>query len=554
MRADDARPLHEVTFCVLDLETTGGSPADDRICEIGAVKVRGGEVLGTFHTLVDPGRAIPPFITMLTGLTDAIVRPAPTVEAVLPSLVEFLRGTVFVGHNVRFDAAFLDAAFEREGFPRLAGPRVCTAALARRLVHDQVPDCRLSTLASRLRLDHQPSHRAFADALATVDLLHLLLERASGLGVFALDDLVALPRQAGSPSAAKLRLTEHLPRSPGVYAFRGGQGKVLYVGRATNLRARTRSYFADGRRAIGGLLRATVAIDHLVCSSTLQATALEARLLQRLAPPANLAGKPRAPAYVRLDPTEAFARLAVVRRARGDAALHLGPLPAASTARLVVEAVESVVPLRRCTAALGRASLPCRDTPCTPAQLGVASCPCAGSIGAEPYRAHVQQATRAFEGLGAAAPVLGALAERMRALAAARRYEEAALVRDRAGALADTLERHERLAALRAAGRIEIRLRDGAGAVVDRGLLVDAWDADGRRVDPAHPLAAPPPKPVADGAVLTPEQAAEAHVVAAWLARERGWRVVALEGAWHQPWVAQPRPWRVAGEAAGVAA
>ena len=87
---DLGTPLIDVTFCVLDLETTGGSPTDDAICEIGAIKVRGGECLGTFHTFGDPGRDIPPAITVLTGLTTALVRPAPTVEQVLPSLLEVL--------------------------------------------------------------------------------------------------------------------------------------------------------------------------------------------------------------------------------------------------------------------------------------------------------------------------------------------------------------------------------------------------------------------------------------------------------------------------------
>ena len=547
---DDDQPLHDVTFCVLDLETTGGSPLDDRICEVGVVKVRGGQVLGTLHTLIDPQRSIPPFITMLTGLTESIVLPAPTIGTVLPSLIEFLHGTVIVGHNIRFDISFLNAALEREGYPRLTHPRVCTHALARRLVHDQVPDCKLSTLASRLRLDHQPSHRAFEDALATVDLLHLLIERAGGLGVRALDDLVALPGQAGSPSAAKLRLTEQLPRSPGVYAFRGGTGKILYVGKATNLRARVRSYFADGRRSMAGLLRATTAVDHLVCSSTLQAAVLEARLLQRLAPPANVAGKPRSPAYVRIDPTEPFARLAVVRRARGGDAVHLGPMSGAGAARLVVEAVESVVPLRRCTAPLGRADLPCRDAPCTPAQLGVASCPCAGTIGADPYQAHVRQAARALAGLGPAAPVLGALADRMTALAGARRYEEAALVRDRAGALAHMLQRHERLAAVRGAGRIDLALRGGAGATLERGLLLDAWTAADERIDTDHALAAAPPDPIGDHGVLAPEQANELHVVTGWLGREPGWRLTAIDGDWRQPWHPQGHAWRPGATAA----
>src|SRR6476661_4934115 len=196
---DLGTPLCDVTFCVIDLETTGGNRSDDQITEVGAVKVRGGEFLGTFQTLVNPGRAIPPQITMLTGLSDALVHQAPRIGAVLPSLHEFVGDSVIVGHNIGL-------------------------ALARRLVRDEVPDCRLGTLASRFRLDHKPSHRALDDALATTDLLHLLIERAAAFGVLGLDDLLALPRLGGHPQVAKLRLTTTLPRTPGVYLFVDGRG------------------------------------------------------------------------------------------------------------------------------------------------------------------------------------------------------------------------------------------------------------------------------------------------------------------------------------------
>src|SRR5215469_15014156 len=97
---DLGTPLSEVTFVVLDLETTGGSPLSCAITEVGAVKFRGGELLGTLQTLVNPGLPIPPEITYLTGITEAMVVPAPTIDAVLPSLVSFVGNAVIVGHNV----------------------------------------------------------------------------------------------------------------------------------------------------------------------------------------------------------------------------------------------------------------------------------------------------------------------------------------------------------------------------------------------------------------------------------------------------------------------
>src|SRR4051795_13334629 len=130
---DLGTPLHDVTFCVVDLETTGGSAVDCAITEIGAVKLRGGRCLGTFATLVNPGVAIPPTITVLTGITQSMVLPAPRIETVLPSLLEFIGDAVIVGTNIRFDLGFLPPALERAGHPPLANRNVDTYALAKRL-------------------------------------------------------------------------------------------------------------------------------------------------------------------------------------------------------------------------------------------------------------------------------------------------------------------------------------------------------------------------------------------------------------------------------------
>ena len=198
-------PLHEVTFCVLDLETTGGSPGNHAITEIGAVKVRGGERLGRFETLVNPGMAIPPLITVLTGITEAMVLPAPTIAEALPAFLEFLGDAVIVGHNVRFDISFLDAACAARGLDRLTNRRTDTLGLARRLVRDDVPNLRLSTLARHLRVPTEPVHRAMADAQATAEVFHVLLERAATFGVLGLDDLLALPIDARASRRAEAR-------------------------------------------------------------------------------------------------------------------------------------------------------------------------------------------------------------------------------------------------------------------------------------------------------------------------------------------------------------
>ena len=201
---------------------------------------------------------------------------------------------MFVAHNASFDLGFLRAALARDERADYRPTVVDTAALARRLLRDDVPNCRLSTLADRLRLDHKPTHRALDDALATTDLLHLLIERATGLGVLGLDDLVTLAKLAGHPQAAKLTMTAKLPRTPGVYMFCGYRDEVLYVGKATNLRQRVRSYFGrDDRRRIGPMLREMQAVRHLELADPLIAEVDRVAADRAHAPPLQPRRHPR---------------------------------------------------------------------------------------------------------------------------------------------------------------------------------------------------------------------------------------------------------------------
>lgn len=527
---DLGTPLREVTFCVLDIETTGGTAADGGITEIGVVKVCGGTQHGTFQTFVNPGHRIPRQITVLTGITEKMVADAPPPDAVLPAFLEFLGDAVIVGHNVRYDLGYLNAALERSGRERLANRVLDTLGLARRLVRDEVPNCRLGTLASRFRLPHQPSHRALDDALATADLLHLLIERAAAFGVCGLEDLHQLPKLAGHPQAAKLRLTDHLPRAPGVYLFRDGGGRTLYVGKATDLRSRVRSYFSgDERRKVGQLLREVERIDHVVCPSPLEAAVLEVRLIHRLEPRFNRQAKTwRRYAYLKLT-AEAYPRLSVVRAIRDDGALYLGPLSSSKAAKRVAEAIETAVPIRRCTATPGRG--PARTGPCAPAQLGVSTCPCSGAIGEQEYAALVDTVRRGLR--SEPALLLGPLEARMHALAAEERFEEAADVRDRAAALAGALRRQHRLDTLRRAGRVVVEVDGRSRTELRQGRLVRAWTVSRHGIeamplpldlDPAAPdhveahVTAPLPKALAD----------ELACVAQWLDRQ-GHRITIVQ-------------------------
>ncbi|MEI7546704.1 MAG: DEDD exonuclease domain-containing protein [Actinomycetota bacterium] len=474
---DLGTPLADVTFCVLDIETTGGDRGTDLITEVGVVKVKGGECLGTMATLVNPGRAIPPTITMLTGITEVMVRTAPRIETVLPALQEFIGDAVIVGHNVGFDMSFINAAMLRGDRSSFRNTIVDTLPLARRLVRDEVPDCRLGTLAARFRLDHRPSHRALDDALATVDLLHLLLERAAGLGVLGLDDLVGLPTMGGHPQAGKLKLTHTLPRSPGVYRFLGANDEVLYVGKATNLRQRVRSYFSsDDRRKIGPMLRETQRLAHTVTHEPVSAEVLELRYLHRLNPRYNRVGTTwQKYCYVRLTTDEQWPRL-VITNEPAATGVHLGPLTSRAAATAVIEAIQSALPIRRCITRIGKNyRTPEGATPCSAARLGVAMCPCSGTADEATYWRVVGQVVAALT----TSPhlVLDAVWRKVASLSSQRRYEDAAVMRDRAKAFATAVTRQRMIDQLRAAGDTGVQLHDAVLHIRD-GVLVSAHAAD----------------------------------------------------------------------------
>lgn len=185
-------PLARISFVVVDVETTGWQPEESGITEIGAVRFGSGRPDAEFSALVNPGEPIPDGITELTGITDAMVRQAPPIGAVLPGFLAFARGSVIVAHNAPFDIGFLTAACGGCRLPWPAFPVVDTAALARTVLDEtEVPDCKLATLAAFFQSRTRPCHRALPDAKATAEVLQALLPRLASAGVQSLADISA---------------------------------------------------------------------------------------------------------------------------------------------------------------------------------------------------------------------------------------------------------------------------------------------------------------------------------------------------------------------------
>jgi len=529
--------LRDATFVVVDLETTGSranAAADgyrDAITEIGAVKVRGGKVIGEFATLVDPQRDIPPQIIELTGITTAMVRDAPTIEAVLPMFLEFARGSILVAHNAGFDIGFLRAAAQQCDIAWPKPPVLCTVKLARRvLTRDEAPSVRLSALAKLVGSATTPTHRALDDARACVDVLHALIERVGNLGVTTLGDLQSYLPNVTNAQRSKRVLAHGLPRKPGVYLFRGPSAEVLYVGTATDLRRRVGQYFtgADPRNRIKEMVGLAESVEHVECAHPLEAGVRELRLLAAHAPPYNRRSRfPHRWWWVVLT-DEAFPRLSVVRTPRHDRAL--GPFRSRADALDVAGLIARFTGVRTCATRIGRSGV---HGPACP-EREVAPCPAGRAMTAEQYAAAPRRAAELIDGADNTA--LSAAVERIRVLAEQASFESAARLRDLTADTVEMLWRGQRLRSLAEVGELVAAAPDGAGGwhltVLRYGQLAAAGCA--RRGVPPMPVVdallssaqvvLPQPAPL--GGALVEETA----LVARWLARP-GIRIVcATEG------------------------
>jgi DNA polymerase-3 subunit epsilon len=326
--------LEDATFVVVDLETTGLRPGTSRICEIGAVRVRGFELAEEFELLVDPGVPLGAAISALTGLHDTELRGQPHPSIAVRRFLEFAGDAVLVAHNARFDLAFIDRETERLTGGRLAGPVVDTVGLARRLLAGRTRRAGLASLAQFFGTAARPCHRALPDAQATAEILVQLIGLAQERGARTVAELVDLAAPRVRKVYAKRTLAFGAPSSPGVYLFRDRHDQVLYVGRARDLRARLRSYFRSDRQrpAVEAALFALDRIEWRPTGSEVEAALEELRLLRELRPVAN-ARNARPDRYVYL-------------RRRGDKLVctqtptPFGPIRSRTRARLACRALD----------------------------------------------------------------------------------------------------------------------------------------------------------------------------------------------------------------------
>jgi DNA polymerase-3 subunit epsilon len=441
-------PVATAEFMVIDTETNGLAGDACEITEVGAVLVGGGELHERWSSLVRPSAPLRRGIQRFTGISQAMVDDAPWPDAVLPRVGELLDGRILVAHNAAFDRRVLRQAFTRIGLEWPAPPVICTAALARVMMPLQ-RERRLTRLADALGIEVELAHRALADAETCARILCALFPRLCANATTVAEALKVLAPKRRSrrrlrapacnghfpgPEGTTRPEFKELPRDPGVYLFRDGSGRILYVGKSVSIRSRARAHFAPSAGPAGWTAHASV-VDYRTTNSELGALVLENRLIKELAPPGNkrLTRRDDRLVYIRCRLDIPFPILEVAPDPAPGHAVTIGPMHGRRLALELIEQLDSLFGLRHC----GR-KLPRRDHPSAYGQMGRCLSPCLGDLDPNLYRRRLDQVLRLFLEPGGeepGRPLLAHVAGQMRLAADAQRYERAAALRRRHGRL-----------------------------------------------------------------------------------------------------------------------
>lgn len=387
------QPASGATFTVVDLETTGLKPGAAGITEIAAIRVENSRFISEFHSLINPERRIPFAITQLTGITEEMVRNQPAIEAIFPQFLNFLGSAVLVAHNADFDLGFLNLEAHRFQASSLLNPSLCTLRLARRLL-PMLRSRSLDALAAYFGVANQTHHRALEDARVAAEILLILLEQVAALGFRSLGEVLDFQHSARDGRRFEVFVPrpflQRLPEAPGVYRMLDGEGRLLYIGKAKNLRRRVSSYFTNSSGhsdKVLDLVRTVREVTYEQAGSELEASLREAALIRSLKPSYNTLSKhlPRV-AFLKLTRTHSYPRLTITTKPGTDRSLYLGPFRSREFAEKAQRLLARLFGLRTCQ---GNLTPNPSFTPCLSGQVGACTAPCNATVTRDVYATQV---------------------------------------------------------------------------------------------------------------------------------------------------------------------
>ena len=309
-------------YAIVDIETTGGHASAHGITEIAIYVHDGNEIVRKYKTLINPQQKIPLYITALTGISNAMVASAPVFEEKAQEIFELLNNNIFIAHNVNFDFSFVKHHLKNCGY-ELNVKKLCTVRLSRK-VFPGLPSYSLGNICRHLQINIEDRHRADGDAKATVILFEKLLQHGAALHIDVM--LKKTSSEQWLPMHLDKKEIQQLPSLPGVYYFHNVKGKIIYVGKAINIKKRVSSHFTqnDAARKRQHFLRHVHKITHTICANELQALVLESTEIRRLWPKYNDSQKQPAQKYglYSFEDNRGYMRLAIDKKKKHFPALY----------------------------------------------------------------------------------------------------------------------------------------------------------------------------------------------------------------------------------------
>jgi DNA polymerase III subunit epsilon len=441
------KTFSEVTYSVIDFETTGTSPKSSRAIEVGIVRIENLKITDSYQSLINPQQIIPPFISSLTGINTEDVIDAPSFEDISQDIKDFIDGSVLVGHNLPFDYAFLSSEFERSESILPKMKQVCTLKLSRSLF-PELKSKSLGNMVKHFRFRLKDAHRALGDATATAKVFLKILDKLKDEHNYEyisdLDAYQTTPSVSNSFRLVKKKLVgdiASLPDSSGVYFFKDAKDKIIYIGKAKSLKKRVKNYFSSSAsRKAKKIARKASRLGFSETNSELSALVLEAELIKLHKPQFNSMLKKYSQNYfIRAKINHTYPDVKVSTNFDFDGNDYFGPYSNRVTANSLKEIVDKTYSIRECSdKALAK------KKKCYLLDIKRCTGPCIDENIKNDYREELEHVYDFLNGKNQFA--VNRLLNKMKSLSERQKYEEAAEIRDTVNLILNQLSRSSILA------------------------------------------------------------------------------------------------------------